>query len=102
MRRFITRKDIDAVADAGRDTLEIDDLVTVTDVAREHARSRSVRFVRVAAPPEAGGNGHRDDDAFGPTRAAVREQIRRAVVDRVGSEPPELQRVIDRVLNGQS
>jgi hypothetical protein len=101
MRRFITKRDIDAVADAGRDTLEIDDLVTVTDVAREHARSRSVRFVRVAGPADGNGSGHVDDESFGPTKAAVREQIRRAVVDRVGQEPPDLQRVIDRVLRSQ-
>ena len=99
-RRFITKRDIDLVADAGRDTLEIDDLMTVTDVAREQARARSVQLVRVHTP--VGGNGHAaEDDVPGPTRSAVREQIRRAVVEKVGSEPPDLQRIIDRMLEAQ-
>jgi hypothetical protein len=100
LRHFITRKDIDAVADAGRDTLEIDDSVTMTDVAREHARSRGVRIVRIAGPPVVA-NGHFDDESFGPTRGVLREQIRRAVVERVGQEPPDLQRIIDRMLEAQ-
>ena len=44
-RRFITKQDIDECADAGTSTIEIDEHVTVTDLAREHARSRGVRLV---------------------------------------------------------
>ncbi len=56
-RRFITKQDIDECADAGTSTLEIDDHVTVTDLAREHARSRGVRLVDTTPPSTHGAAG---------------------------------------------
>jgi hypothetical protein len=88
-RRFITKQDIDTLADAGEHVLEVDDQVTVTDVAREHARDREVRIVARdrAAPP-----GPSPDDA------SVRERVRRAVIERLGVEPEQLDAVLDRAL----
>jgi hypothetical protein len=89
-RRFITKQDIDTLADAGEHVLEVDDRVTVTDVAREHARERGVRIVArdPATPPGAPAGGE----------AQVRERVRRAVIAELGTEPEQLDAVLDRAL----
>jgi hypothetical protein len=89
-RRFITKQDIDTLADAGEQVLEVDDQVTVTDVAREHARERDVRIVardRATTPA-----------ALPSGDASVRERVRRAVIAQLGVEPEQLEAVIDRAL----
>jgi hypothetical protein len=91
MRRFITKSDVDALADSGVDVLEVDDVVTVTDIAREHARERGVRIVRVPGGPAVNGDGE-------PTPALVRAAVRRAVIAQLGTEPNNLDAVIDRIM----
>jgi hypothetical protein len=92
-RRFVTKADIDALADAGRTELEVDDAVTVTDVAQERALERGVRIVRAAGTPAG-----TPDAGEGATRGQVREAVRRAVIAQLGSEPADLDRVIARVM----
>lgn len=89
-RRFITKQDIDTLADAGERVLEVDDQVTVTDVAREHAREREVRIVARdrATPP----------GALPSDGLSVRERVRRTVIAQLGAEPEQLDAVLDRVL----
>lgn len=84
-RRFVTQQDIDTLAEAGETVLEVDDQVTVTDLARERARDRGVRLVTV-------------EDAAAPTDTPVREQVRRRVIAELGASPPGLDTAIDRAL----
>ncbi len=102
-RRFITKQDIDAAADAGTSVLELGERDTVTDLAREHARDRGVRLVegsagsaREVAPTGAGDPPAAPADA--PTPAALHAQVRSAVIARVGTAPDGLDAVITRIL----
>ena len=98
-RRFITKQDIDAAADAGTPVLELGERDTVTDLAREHARDRGVRLVEgsgseatatpAAAPASA---------AESAAPAALHAQVRSAVIARVGTAPDGLDAVIAKVL----
>ncbi len=88
-RRFITRADIDAIADAGQSELLVDDLTTVTDIAREHARERQVRLVRQLDPPPPVPAGADDD---------LQAEVRAAVIGRLGHTPADLDAVVHRVL----
>jgi hypothetical protein len=91
-RRFITKQDIDACADKGTDVIEIDDRVTVTDAAREHARERGVRLERVAG---AVADGPSTQGGSPPTAGAVRA----AVIAQLGAAPDDLDAVIRAVLD---
>jgi hypothetical protein len=109
-RRFITKQDVDDLADRGVLEVDVDRTVTVTDLAREHARSRGVRFVEVAdaAPPTASPAGGASPPAAGAASAAgsaaapsageLRARVRAAVIAQLGGEPQGLDRIIDRVL----
>ena len=93
-RRFITRHDVEAYLDRGICEIEVDDAVTVTDLAREHAQARGVRFVRVAggaAAPPAGG-------VANPAPGDLRARVRASVVARLGTEPDNLDAIIDGIL----
>jgi hypothetical protein len=94
-RRFITKVDIDALAEAGRDTLEVDQATTVTDLAREHALARGVRIVRQGedARPQQSTTGNLDED--------LRSRVRATVIARLGSEPDGLDAVLDRELRAR-
>lgn len=92
-RRFVTRTDIDAIADAGQAELLVDELTTVTDIAREHARERGVRLVKQLAPappPGAPVTTASDDD--------LQASVRAAVIARLGHTPPGLDAALDHVL----
>lgn len=84
-RRFVTQKDIDALAEAGETVLEVDDQITVTDLARERARDRGVRLVPVA-------------NAAAPIDTPLREKVRRGVIAELGTAPPGLDAAVDRAL----
>jgi hypothetical protein len=94
-RRFITKVDIDAVAETGRDILEVDQATTVTDLAREHALARGVRIVRQGEDtrPQQSATGKLDDD--------LRSRVRAAVVARLGNAPDGLDAVLDRELRAR-
>lgn len=93
-RRFVTRADIDAIADGGQSELLVDDLTTVTDIAREHARERGVRLVRQLAPPPPAPSPRPD----GPDD--LEAAVRAAVVGRLGHTPEGLDAILRRVLAG--
>lgn len=92
-RRFITRRDVEEALARGLCEIEVDDEVTVTDLAREQALARGARFVRAssapAATPPAAGAGDGPD---------LRGRVRAAVVSRLGAEPDGLDAIIDSVL----
>jgi hypothetical protein len=96
-RRFITKVDIDDIADRGETTLELDARATVTDLAREHAMQRGVRVVRVgdAPPPAASGAPASSTE---PGTDELRSTVRSAVIGRLGEVPAGLDAAIDRVL----
>jgi hypothetical protein len=97
-RRFITKVDIDELADRGEQTLEIDARTTVTDLAREHARQRAVRLVRV--DDDGRSAAAREAPVSGAEAGAdeVRAAVRSAVIGRLGEVPAGLDAAIDRVL----
>jgi hypothetical protein len=97
-RRFITKQDIDEFADQGRTQLEVDDQVTVTDLAHEHARARGVRIVAVDAAPSGPSSGRAEERAE-PSGAALRSRVRAAVIAQLGKTPEDLDTVLDRVLD---
>lgn len=90
-RRFITKSEIDDLAEAGIDVLEVGPRDTVTELAREHAQQRGVRIVRVAegAPPAA-------DDTL--THAKVRSAVRSGVIAALGHVPEGLDAALDKVV----
>lgn len=102
-RRFITKQDIDAAADAGTSVLELGGRVTVTDLAREHARERGVRLVEEAAGHRAPtpANGPLAPPAEAPEPATLHAQVRAAVIARLGAAPDGLDAVIARVLDAR-
>jgi hypothetical protein len=92
-RRFITRHDIDEHVERGVTEIEVDDAVTVTDLAREHALARGVRIVHVG---DTRGAEKRPQGLRGPE---LRATVRSAVIARLGAEPADLDAVLDRVLD---
>lgn len=48
-KTFYTERDIQDLADRGVTTLEINNDVVLTDLAREHALTRGIRLVRASA-----------------------------------------------------
>lgn len=48
-KTFYTERDIQDLADRGVTTLEINNDVVLTDMAREHALARGIRLVRASA-----------------------------------------------------
>lgn len=100
-RRFVTKSQIDAIADRGESVLEVDDRTTVTDVAREHAMRRGVTIVRSAgATASTAPAGERRAGAADPE--ATRSAVRSGVLAALGEMPPGLDDAIDRVLGRPS
>lgn len=92
-RRFITKTEIDQIADRGETVLEVDPRTTVTDLAREQAQQRGVSIRRVEGA---------DDPASPPVSdsSPARAKVRSAVIARLGEVPADLDAVIDRVMKG--
>lgn len=102
-RRFITKQDIDEAADAGLSAIDVGGCVTITDVAREHARVRGVDFVEGGADTPAGAAAAATPPPAAPQAAApqaadLHADIRAAVISRVGMVPDGLDAVINKVL----
>lgn len=93
-RRFITVEDIDRLVDEGTTQLDVGTDTTITDLGRERARERGLALIRT--------EGHRAAPSVETAdRGRVRAEVRAAVIAQLGSEPPQLERIIDRVLDGQ-
>ncbi|WP_052666835.1 hypothetical protein [Nitriliruptor alkaliphilus] len=99
-RRFITADDVDRLVDAGTTELRFGDDTTVTDIARERARERGLTLIRDGdAPPAAASGSGPAPTVAAADRGRIRAEVRAAVVAELGSEPPQLERIIDRVLD---
>lgn len=81
---IITRTTIDDLLGQGRTELVLEPGTIVTALAREYAHDRGLRLVESGQPQAVG--------------FVTPEQVRRAVVAKLGHEPADLTRLIDRVL----
>jgi hypothetical protein len=95
---FLTASDIDHHADRGVKEIPIDDNVVLTDIAREQARARGVRLVRVdnAVPSIAECHTTIADKK----ESDVHGQVRAAVIAHLGSAPGNLDAIITKILSG--
>jgi hypothetical protein len=101
-RRFITAEDVDRLVDAGTTELRFGDDTTVTDIARERARERGLTLLRDgdAPPADVSASDRAAPPGVAPSdRGRVRAEVKAAVIAELGSEPPQLERLIDRVLD---
>lgn len=79
--QVITKVDIDAALNAGKDVVELSPTAIVTSLAKEYAQARGVRLVSASA-------------GAAPTPAEVRQ----AVIDRLGHAPDGLEDAIAKVM----
>lgn len=86
-REVITRASVEDLLAAGRSEVVLGPGAIVTALAREYAQERGLRLLSSPAADAA--------DSPPPNR----EEIRRAVVAALGSEPAGLLAAIDRVLH---
>lgn len=108
-KTFYTDRDIEDLADRGVSSLEVDDDVYLTDLAREKAQRRGVKLVREHDTPSSAPVRPYVAQSVGPekTRPAATtanddmfEQVRAAVLKRVGekADPDLVDTIIRRVL----
>ena len=109
-RRFITRAHVEDAAAAGQ-SIRVSGRDTVTDEAAQRAADLGVRIER-----DGGGMPAHGSPTTGPTTRTspaqassvaaspqeLRTLVRAAVIAELGSEPPGLDSVIDRVLTSRS
>jgi hypothetical protein len=93
-RRFITVEDVDRLVEGGTSQLDVGPDTTITDLARERARERGLALTRTGSDSGAPAVATAD-------RGRVRAEVRAAVIAQLGSEPPQLERIIDRVLDAR-
>lgn len=97
-KKFLTAKDIDFHADQGVTEIHVDDDLVVTDLGQERARERGVRLIRRPAgeksPP------HPECETAAPSPEVV-QQVRAAVIARLGGTPEGLDQIIQKILNGK-
>jgi hypothetical protein len=103
-RRFITRYDVEDAAAAGQ-AVRVRGRDVLTDAAAQRARDLGVLVEREPKPGRGSGSPAPGSAATAPPSPAreasvddLRRAVRAAVVAELGSEPPELDAVIDRVL----
>ena len=92
-KTFYTERDIQDLADRGVTTLEINNDVVLTDLAREHALTRGIRLVRASATQPA-------DDP----RAELIHRVKAAVLARLDGqvESALLDSVVTKVVKSVS
>jgi hypothetical protein len=110
-RRFITRHDVEDAAASGQ-PIRVKDRDVVTSEAAQRAADLGVAIERDRAAGVAFGSSatisaSRSPSAAGPVARAtsaadLHHAVRAAVLAELGSEPPGLDAVIDRVLKSRS
>jgi hypothetical protein len=95
---FLTASDIDHHADRGVKEIPIDDNVVLTDIAREQARARGVRLVRVDNATPSITECH--TSTADKNEPDVHRQVRAAVIANLGSTPENLDAIITKILSG--
>ncbi len=91
-KTFYTERDIADLAMRGVTSLELNDDVVLTDLARDEALKRGVKLTRPQAAQPAD-----------PAEAELIHRVKAAVIARLGSEvdPAVLDATINRVIKGQ-
>lgn len=97
-RQIITQDQITQLLAEGADELRVDADAIVTDVAAELARDRGLRIIRGTDPLAAAPTAEGPSAAGEPVAQPRRDDVRRAVVAALGTEPEQLDAVLDRVL----
>ncbi len=111
-RRFITRHDVEDAAASGQ-PIRVNQRDVVTSEAAQRAADLGVRIERDGAPGAASSPSAMTSFSTAPSRTAapvartasaddLRRAVRAAVLAELGSEPPGLDAVIDRVLQSRS
>lgn len=93
-KRFITAREVDDLLAAGKTEIEIDDNTVITDVGRERAIERGVRFVRTSAGNTQSASANRTER----DQDQLAEAVKKAVVAHIGSAPANLDQIIARVI----
>lgn len=90
-KTFYTERDIVDLAGRGVMSLEVNDDVVLTDLARDEAFKRGVRLVRAA-------NGQAED----PAQAELAHRVKAAVIARLGDQVDAklLDAVVNKVVQG--
>jgi hypothetical protein len=90
-KTFYTERDIIDLAGRGVMSLEVNDDVVLTDLARDEALKRGVRLVRSANP-----------QAEDPAQAELVHRVKAAVIARLGDQVDSqlLDAVVGRVVRG--
>lgn len=109
-RRFITRHDVEDAAASGQ-PIRVKDRDVVTSEAAQRAADLGVEIERDRAAGVAFGSSTTPSASTAPSAVPVapaasaadlRHAVRAAVLAELGSEPPGLDAVIDRVLKSRS
>jgi hypothetical protein len=90
-KTFYTERDIIDLAERGVTSLEVNDDVVLTDLARDEALKRGVRLVRSV-------NGQTED----PAQAELAHRVKAAVIARLGDQVDAklLDAVVTKVVRG--
>ena len=90
-KTFYTERDIADMAGRGVTSLEINDNVVLTDLAREEAHKRGLRLVRASTTP-----------AEDPEQAELIHRVKAAVIARLGEQVDAklLDVVVTKVIQG--
>ena len=90
-KTFYTERDIIDMAGSGVTSLELNDNIVLTDLAREEAHKRGLRLVRAGSAP-----------AEDPAQAELIHRVKAAVIARVGEQVDAklLDTVITKVVQG--
>lgn len=111
-RRFITRHDVEDAAASGQ-PIRVNQRDVVTSEAAQRAADLGVRIERDGTARAASSSSAMTSLSTAPSRTAapvartasaddLRRAVRAAVLAELGSEPPGLDAVIDRVLKSRS
>lgn len=95
MRKFLTERDINEYVAQGKKELALAPDTIVTDLAKERARAAGIRIVACASEAQPA----KSSPATGANADKVQDQVRAAVIARLGKAPDGLDTIIARVLS---
>jgi len=97
-KKFLTARDIDYHADQGVTEIHVGDDLVVTDLGQERARERGIRLIRLPAGEKTPPHPECKDEK---PNEDVLQQVRSAVIARLGGTPEGLEQIIHKILNGK-
>lgn len=97
-KKFLTAKDVDLHADKGVTEIHVDDDLVITDLGQERARERGLRLIRRPAGEKSPPHPACKEET---AQEDVYQQVRSAVIARLGSAPEGLEQILRQVINGK-